>query len=78
MYLILAVTCAFVASLCYVPDFFNTPLLMLTPGNLIQEFLFALFAFLGLTALSHSVEKDGLWPWSEGFRSTLQKLKALL
>lgn len=74
MYLAPAVLFAAFASLFFVPGFLDTPLGLLTPGELLSELLFLVFAAIALAALARSIECDPVWPWRPGFRRLFDRL----
>lgn len=74
MYLGPAVFFALFASLFYVPGFFDMPLGMFTPRQLVSTLLFGVFALIALAALARSIECDPVWPWRPEFRRVVNWL----
>jgi len=74
MYFVPAVLFGFFSSLFYVPGFLNTPLAELTPGEIIEQGLFAVFGLIALASLARSLELDPFWPWRPGFRAFFDRL----
>ncbi|MDT3707161.1 MAG: hypothetical protein ROZ09_10060 [Thiobacillus sp.] len=74
MYLGPAFLFAAFASLFCVPGFFDMPLGLLTPRQLVSQMLFATFALISLAALARSIELDPVWPWRPEFRRAMNWL----
>jgi hypothetical protein len=74
MYLGPALLFAVLASVFYVPGFFDMPLGRLTAGQFVSQALFAAFALIALAALARSIELDPLWPWRPEFRRAIKGL----
>lgn len=62
------------AVLFYVPGFFDTPVGMLTPRELVSQLLFSVFGLIALASLARSIELDPVWPWRPEFRRALNWL----
>jgi hypothetical protein len=74
MYLGPAFLFAALASLFYVPGFFDMPLGRLTAGQFVSQTLFVVFTLIALAALARSIELDPLWPWRPEFRRAMKGL----
>ena len=74
MYLGPALLFSAFAVLFYVPGFFDTPVGMLTPRELVSQFLFSVFGLIALASLARSIELDPVWPWRPGFRRAVNWL----
>ncbi|HEY9097894.1 MAG TPA: hypothetical protein VIN38_03390 [Thiobacillus sp.] len=62
------------ASLFYIPEFLDTPLGVLTPRQLLSQFLFCVFALIALASLARSIERDPIWPWRPEFQQLIHTL----
>ena len=64
MYLVLSIIFSCLAAFFYVPDFLDIPFGVMTARLLFGQLGFVIAVLAGLATFSHSVEKEGIWPWN--------------
>lgn len=64
MYLVLSIIFSCLAAFFYVPDFLDIPFGVMTARLVFEQLAFVIAVLAGLATFSHSVEKEGIWPWN--------------
>lgn len=64
MYLVLSIIFSCLAAFFYVPNFLDIPFGVMTARVLFEQLGFVIAVLAGLATFSHSVEKEGIWPWN--------------
>ncbi len=64
MYLVLSIIFSCLAAFFYVPDFLDIPFGVMTARLVFEQLGFVIAVLAGLATFSHSVEKEGIWPWN--------------